>query len=107
MRFFEFYGKELDIKNVGVSLRHGGFFFDKDHEFLAKDTNIRGEMKLCVENPLLPCNDIGGAAYNFGKVIRKIFKMGYDIIKFQLLKSQSFIFLIIPEAHIFKDKNIN
>lgn len=36
IKFLEFYVHKLEFSKVGVSIREGGFFFDKDHEYLSK-----------------------------------------------------------------------
>lgn len=89
--------RKLDFPNVGISMRDGGFFFDKDHEFLGKPGQGRGVAKLCIENPLWCCDDIGGAIFKY-PLIKKLFRLSLDVIKYNLMRSNSFVLLIVPEA---------
>ncbi|CDW89117.1 poly rna polymerase [Stylonychia lemnae] len=100
--FFKFFGRQLDIKFLGFSIRDGGFIFDKDHEYLGKEGNTREDFKLCIESPLQFSDDLGGSVRNIS-IIRKLFNLASDVIRYNLLNSNSFVLLIVPEAYKLKN----
>eukprot|EP00347_Sterkiella_histriomuscorum_P015534 403356668 len=102
IQFFSLYGRQLRLKELGISIREGGFIFDKDDDCLKKENNDRTVFRLCIENPLEFFEDIGGQSRNI-TVIRKLFNFANDIIKFNLMKSNSFVQLIIPDMQRFKE----
>ncbi|KAH7292284.1 hypothetical protein KP509_29G060500 [Ceratopteris richardii] len=63
--FFEFYGRSLNYKEVGISCRHGGHFFKKKERGF---WDSRKPFMLTVEDPQAPENDIAKSSYNFQKV---------------------------------------
>ncbi|MCO5596595.1 hypothetical protein L7F22_050661 [Adiantum nelumboides] len=71
--FFDFYGRSLNFKDVGISCRDGGHFFKKkEREF----TDSKKQLMLAVEDPQAPQNDIAKGSYNFQKV-RVAFLLAY------------------------------
>ena len=101
--FFELYSKQMDMKQVGLSIREGGFTFHKEHEYLCKEGNMAGEFKLCIESPLSPIDDIGGGIRKIG-IIKRLFALANQAIKTNLLLSNSFVLLAVPDAHKLRDK---
>ena len=96
--FFTLFGKQLRVKELGISIRQGGFVFYKDDDTLKKEGNDSTCNKLCIENPLeFIGEDIGGQARNI-TVIRKLMSFALDVIKYNLLKSNSFVNLIAPDV---------
>lgn len=65
IEFLEFYGRSLNIKDVGISCRDGGHFFKKKERgfFDTKKPHL-----LTVEDPQAPTNDIAKNSFNFQKV---------------------------------------
>ncbi|PIA55380.1 hypothetical protein AQUCO_00800265v1 [Aquilegia coerulea] len=65
VNFFEFYGRKLNIWDVGVSCKAGGTFFLKNKKgFLNGD---RPHL-LSIEDPQAPENDIGKNSYNYSQI---------------------------------------
>ena len=65
INFFELYGCKFNYRDLGLSIRNGGFYFkrsDRDWE------NFQRPISLCVENPQDPSIDIGKAAHHFTNV---------------------------------------
>ena len=62
--FFKLYGILLNTREIGVSVRAGGFTFFKNDAGLGKEGRI--ESKLTVESPIMVLDDIGCGAYAYG-----------------------------------------
>jgi non-canonical poly(A) RNA polymerase PAPD5/7 len=63
--FFELYGKMLNVRDVGVSCKAGGAFFNKrEHDTFNPDRPFL----LSVQDPQDERNDIGKNSYNVQKV---------------------------------------
>ncbi|KAJ0971843.1 hypothetical protein J5N97_019802 [Dioscorea zingiberensis] len=76
VNFFDFYGRKLNVVDVGISCNsRGTFFLKSDKGFLNRDRpNL-----LSVEDPQAPDNDIGRNSYNFYKV-KSAFSMAYSCL---------------------------
>ena len=61
--FFKFYGDILNTREIGISIRAGGFAFYKNDEGLGKDG--RPEGKLMVESPIQVLDDVGAGAFAY------------------------------------------
>jgi non-canonical poly(A) RNA polymerase PAPD5/7 len=48
--FFEFYGTTFNYEDIGISIRRGGFFFNKRMRGW-EGYDERSRFRLCVENP--------------------------------------------------------
>ena len=71
IEFLEFYGRTLDTKNVGISVRGQGSLYRKvDRGFLGRRPG-RAEL-LSMENPESPSVDIGANSYAYRRVARAI-----------------------------------
>nr|XP_019706882.1 poly(A) RNA polymerase protein 2 isoform X2 [Elaeis guineensis] len=76
VNFFDFYGRKLNIWDVGVSCNSAGTFFLKsDKRFM----NTERPYLLSIEDPQAPDNDIGRNSYNYFKV-RSAFAMAYSLL---------------------------
>ncbi len=60
--FLKFYAYEFNYRELGISLREGGCFFNKENRNFPNNDN------LCLENFQDPSLDIGRAAYQYQKV---------------------------------------
>nr|XP_022908345.1 non-canonical poly(A) RNA polymerase protein Trf4-1-like [Onthophagus taurus] len=62
IEFFELYGRKFNYMQTGIRIRDGGRYINKDE--MQKDM-IDGHRPslLCIEDPLLPSNDIGRSSY--------------------------------------------
>ena len=88
--FFNFYGFDFDYKELGISIRNGGYFFLKSagHLFNKND-------QLCVENYQDPNHDIGKSCYNYSRTILKLFRTARDALMFPDKVNESFLEKII------------
>lgn len=62
IEFFELYGRKFNYMHTGIRIREGGRYISKEE--MQKDM-IDGHRPslLCIEDPLLPTNDIGRSSY--------------------------------------------
>lgn len=62
IEFFELYGRKFNYMHTGIKIRDGGRYINKEE--MQKDM-IDGHRPslLCIEDPLLPSNDIGRSSY--------------------------------------------
>ncbi len=84
----KFYTEDFNYKDLGISLRKGGYFFRKD-----ENIDIRYNSLLCVENFLDKTHDIGKCNHKFEEV-RNYFSDIYNIIV-NSGNADSFISLLI------------
>ncbi|KAF9610933.1 hypothetical protein IFM89_025743, partial [Coptis chinensis] len=76
VNFFDFYGRKLNIYDVGVSCKDAGTFFLKNRKgFLNEDRPYL----LSIEDPQAPENDIGRSSFNFSQ-IRSAFGMAFSTL---------------------------
>ena len=75
--FFLFYGKQLNSKFNGISIRQGGFLYLKGDEAFGKEARL--DNKLNVESPLFTLDDVGSAARKYMDV-RRHFSLAYDLL---------------------------
>ncbi|KAL5715512.1 polynucleotide adenylyltransferase [Ranunculus cassubicifolius] len=75
VNFFEFYGRKLNIYDVGVSCQTQGTYYKKDRKFL----NEGRPYLLSVEDPQEPDNDIAKNSFNYSQ-IRSAFGMAYSTL---------------------------
>ena len=87
LNFFELYGTKFNYRDLGLSIRKGGFYFkrsDRDWE------NFQKPISLCVENPQDPTIDIGRASHRFTDV-HSAFQHAYDTLKFNSSQHKSIL----------------
>lgn len=103
--FFNFMGRELKAKQVGLSILGGGFAFDKYDERLAW---AESGSTPYIQNPLSPTEDLGKGLRSYSTIIRPLF----DVTAASLVKhvreaqsefsegpgTNSFVEIILPEA---------
>ncbi|XP_067118656.1 terminal nucleotidyltransferase 4B-like [Centruroides vittatus] len=68
LEFFEFYGRHFNYSKTAISVKNGGFYFPKERYKLHKLDFLPSI--LCIEDPLLPGNDIGRNSYGMLSVKR-------------------------------------
>jgi hypothetical protein len=76
--FFELYGVKLNYRQTGLSLRHGGAFFEKRGRpgwLSAERPHL-----LSIENPLDPSADTARAAFNIGAARRAFGQSYYGLL---------------------------
>ena len=78
--FFEFYCFNFNYDQVGISVRHGGYFFKKSDRNWDDDSR---PYLLCVENFQDPEQDIGKNCFKIQKVL-DLFKSARDNLYFPM-----------------------
>lgn len=91
IEFFELYGRKFNYMQTGIRIRDGGRYISKEE--MQKDM-IDGHRPslLCIEDPLLPSNDIGRSSYGVLQVMFHILSSKTQNI-FQDLQEHSVMFL--------------
>ncbi|KAL2636262.1 hypothetical protein R1flu_007741 [Riccia fluitans] len=74
--FFDFYGRVLNVREVGISCRSGGRFYNKRARGFVDNGR---PFLLSVEDPQKPDNDIGKNSYNVMK-IRSAFVLAHRLL---------------------------
>uniref|UniRef100_A0A2L2YP34 polynucleotide adenylyltransferase n=2 Tax=Parasteatoda tepidariorum TaxID=114398 RepID=A0A2L2YP34_PARTP len=75
--FFELYGRHFNYQSTGISIKNGGTYFIKG-DFNSMTDGNRPSI-LCIEDPLLPGNDIGRSSYGALNV-KLAFEYAYKIL---------------------------
>lgn len=88
MGFLKFYHLDFNYKDLGISLRKGGYFFKKLENY-----NITYNSLLCVENFVDVTHDVGKNNYKF-ETVRNYFGKLYNSLLAHK-HEDSFIYLLI------------
>lgn len=75
LEFLELYGKNFAYETVGISLRNGGFYFDK----LQRGWCASERLLLCVEDPQNDTNDVAKSSYALSNV-RHAFEHAFNTL---------------------------
>ncbi|XP_030752263.1 terminal nucleotidyltransferase 4B-like isoform X1 [Sitophilus oryzae] len=78
IEFFELYGRKFNFINTGIRIRDGGKYINKEEMQKDMVDGHRPSM-LCIEDPLLPSNDIGRSSYGI-LLVKKAFEYAYTIL---------------------------
>ncbi|XP_075683037.1 terminal nucleotidyltransferase 4A isoform X3 [Rhinoderma darwinii] len=62
IEFFELYGRTFNYLKTGIRIRNGGAYIAKEEIMKAMANGYRPSM-LCIEDPLIPENDVGRSSY--------------------------------------------
>ncbi|KAI4467670.1 poly(a) rna polymerase [Holotrichia oblita] len=78
IEFFELYGRKFNYMQTGIRIRDGGRYINKEE--MQKDM-VDGHRPslLCIEDPLLPSNDIGRSSYGVLQV-KRAFDQAYIVL---------------------------
>lgn len=78
IEFFELYGRKFNYMLTGIRIKDGGRYINKEE--MQKDM-IDGHRPslLCIEDPLLPSNDIGRSSYGVLQV-KRAFDHAYTVL---------------------------
>nr|XP_020475812.1 non-canonical poly(A) RNA polymerase PAPD7 isoform X2 [Monopterus albus] len=78
IEFFELYGRHFNYLKTGIRIKNGGAYLAK--EDLMKDmTNGYRPSMLCIEDPLLPGNDVGRGSYG-AMHVKQVFDYAYTVL---------------------------
>lgn len=78
IEFFELYGRHFNYLKTGIRIKDGGAYMAKDDIVKAMSNGYRPSM-LCIEDPLLPGNDVGRSSYGAMQV-KDAFDYAYIIL---------------------------
>lgn len=71
--FMKYYGQEFKYESTGISVRDGGYTFDKTQRAWRGNRRAGGGACLSLESPLGPPNDIGGPCFRMA-ILRNLFQ---------------------------------
>nr|XP_055074980.1 terminal nucleotidyltransferase 4A isoform X2 [Misgurnus anguillicaudatus] len=78
IEFFELYGRHFNYLKTGIRIKDGGAYMAKEDIMKAMSNGYRPSM-LCIEDPLLPGNDVGRSSYGAMQV-KDAFEYAYIIL---------------------------
>ncbi|XP_029445870.1 terminal nucleotidyltransferase 4A isoform X2 [Rhinatrema bivittatum] len=78
IEFFELYGRNFNYLKTGIRIRNGGAYIAKEEIMKAMTNGYRPSM-LCIEDPLLPGNDVGRSSYGAMQV-QQVFDYAYLVL---------------------------
>lgn len=76
--FFELYGQDFNYFKTGIRIQNGGSYFPKEDFHSNMNDGSRPSI-LCIEDPLLPRNDIGRSSYGALNV-KVAFEYAYQVL---------------------------
>ncbi|XP_059205642.1 terminal nucleotidyltransferase 4A [Centropristis striata] len=78
IEFFELYGRHFNYLKTGIRIKNGGAYIAKE-EIMKSMTNGYRPSMLCIEDPLLPGNDVGRGSY--GAIhVKQVFDYAYTVL---------------------------
>ncbi|XP_053253517.1 terminal nucleotidyltransferase 4A isoform X2 [Podarcis raffonei] len=78
IEFFELYGRNFNYLKTGIRIKNGGAYIAKEEIMKAMTNGYRPSM-LCIEDPLLPGNDVGRSCYGAMQV-KQVFDYAYIVL---------------------------
>ncbi|KAG2465182.1 PAPD7 polymerase, partial [Polypterus senegalus] len=78
IEFFELYGRHFNYLKTGIRIKNGGAYVAKEEIMKAMTNGYRPSM-LCIEDPLLPGNDVGRSSYGAMQV-KQVFDYAYIVL---------------------------
>ncbi|XP_055965013.1 LOW QUALITY PROTEIN: terminal nucleotidyltransferase 4A [Sorex fumeus] len=78
VEFFELYGRNFNYLKTGIRIKEGGAYIAKEDLMKAMTSGHRPSM-LCIEDPLLPGNDVGRSSYGAMQV-KQVFDYAYIVL---------------------------
>ncbi|XP_044746317.1 non-canonical poly(A) RNA polymerase protein Trf4-1-like isoform X2 [Coccinella septempunctata] len=78
IEFFELFGRKFNYMKTGIRIRDGGQYINKEDMQKEMIDGYRPSL-LCIEDPLLPSNDIGRSSYGILQV-KRAFEYAYSVL---------------------------
>ncbi|XP_047461751.1 terminal nucleotidyltransferase 4A isoform X2 [Mugil cephalus] len=78
IEFFELYGRHFNYLKTGIRIKNGGAYVAKEEIMKAMTNGYRPSM-LCIEDPLLPGNDVGRGSYG-AMHVKQVFDYAYTVL---------------------------
>ncbi|XP_065168487.1 terminal nucleotidyltransferase 4B-like [Atheta coriaria] len=126
IEFLELYGRKFNYLQTGIRIRDGGRYINKEE--MQKDmTDGHRPSLLCIEDPLLPSNDIGRSSYGVlqvkksfdfayytltravhsstgdlhnNSILFKILKVSDDVVRYRMWVQKTFGNMLPPPAYM-------
>ncbi|CAL8297071.1 unnamed protein product [Lota lota] len=83
IEFFELYGRHFNYLKTGIRIKNGGAYIAKEELMKAMNAGCRPSM-LCIEDPLLPGNDVGRSSYG-AMHVKQVFDYAYTVLSHAVL----------------------
>ncbi|XP_028978708.2 terminal nucleotidyltransferase 4A isoform X1 [Esox lucius] len=78
IEFFELYGRHFNYLKTGIRIKNGGAYMAKEDMMKVMTNGYRPSM-LCIEDPLMPGNDVGRSSYGAMQV-KQVFDYAYIVL---------------------------
>ncbi|XP_075868179.1 terminal nucleotidyltransferase 4A isoform X2 [Nelusetta ayraudi] len=79
IEFFELYGRHFNYLKTAIRIKNGGAYITKEEIMRAMNNGYSRPSMLCIEDPLLPGNDVGRGSY--GAVhVKQVFDYAYTVL---------------------------
>uniref|UniRef100_A0A674DPU7 Terminal nucleotidyltransferase 4A n=1 Tax=Salmo trutta TaxID=8032 RepID=A0A674DPU7_SALTR len=78
IEFFELYGRHFNYLKTGIRVKNGGAYMAKEDMMKVMTNGYRPSM-LCIEDPLMPGNDVGRSSYGAMQV-QQVFDYAYIVL---------------------------
>ncbi|XP_038155707.1 terminal nucleotidyltransferase 4A isoform X1 [Cyprinodon tularosa] len=78
IEFFELYGRNFNYLKTGIRITNGGAYVAKE-EVMKTMTNGYTPSMLCIEDPLIPGNDVGRGSYG-AMHVKQVFDYAYTVL---------------------------
>ncbi|GLD57964.1 non-canonical poly(A) RNA polymerase PAPD7 isoform X2 [Lates japonicus] len=78
IEFFELYGRHFNYLKTEIHIKNGGAYIPKEEIMKAMTNGYRPSM-LCIEDPLLPGNDVGRGSYG-AMHVKQVFDYAYTVL---------------------------
>ncbi|XP_041739598.1 terminal nucleotidyltransferase 4A isoform X2 [Coregonus clupeaformis] len=78
IEFFELYGRHFNYLKTGIRVKNGGAYMAKEDMMKVMTNGCRPSM-LCIEDPLMPGNDVGRSSYGAIQV-QQVFDYAYIVL---------------------------
>lgn len=78
IEFFELYGRHFNYLKTGIRIKNGGAYIAKE-DIMKSMTNGSRPSMLCIEDPLLPGNDVGRGSYG-ALHVKQVFDYAYIVL---------------------------
>lgn len=75
LNFLKLYGEDFNYQKLGISVRNGGFYYQRDDKCYDK-CDVYARSFLSLENPLMPDVNTGKGAFRYEE-IQKLFQKSY------------------------------
>jgi len=79
LEFFELYGRHFNYYKAAIRIKDGGAYISKS-QVLRDAPDAQRQSVLCIEDPIIPGNDIGKSSYG-AMTVKNAFEYGYIVLQ--------------------------